>query len=210
MRHRHVLNSTSQPRNLQPYIQLALPCGAGSRAREKPLPKYLIDQGAKTPQPLRDARHVLGLPGLRPRDQARVASSNILASLVIDIIQYSMETGCFVSIENPLNSWMWLVIEHYVHMRQNDSLKRFFQQMMSVAFNHCAHGGLRPKKTKFLCTHHYVQSRKQSVQVNQVIMFTFLMRFVLMAIAAILTLRLKVNILNFFARELHSVSKTHL
>ena len=111
-------------------IHLALPCGTGSRAREKPLPKYLIDQGAKTPQPLRDARHVLGLPGLRPRDQARVASSNILASFVVDIIQYSMETGCFVSIENPLNSWMWLVLEHYVHRRQNDSLKRFFQQMI--------------------------------------------------------------------------------
>ena len=63
-----------------------------------------------------------------------------------------------MSIENALNSWMWLVIEHYVHRRQNDSRERFFQQMISVAFNHCAHGGLRPKKTKFLCTHHYVQS----------------------------------------------------
>ena len=137
-------------------IHLALPCGTGSRARERPLPKYLTDQGAKTPQPLRSGRHVLGVPGLGPRDQARVASSNILASFVVDIIQYSMETGCFVSIENPLNSWMWLVIEHYVHTRQNASPKRFFQQMVSVVFNHCAHGGLRPKRTQFLCTHHYV------------------------------------------------------
>ena len=52
-------------------IHLALPCGTGSRAREKPLPKALVRQGAKTPQPLRNATHVLGIPGLNPRDQAR-------------------------------------------------------------------------------------------------------------------------------------------
>ena len=28
--------------------------------------------------------------------------------------------------------------------------------MTSVVFNHCAHGGLRPKKTQLLCTHNYL------------------------------------------------------
>ena len=139
-------------------IHMALPCGTGSRAREKPLPQSLINQGAKTPKPLGDSRHVLGLPGLHPKDQARVASANILASFVVDIIQYSLETGCFISIENPLNCWMWLVIEHYVSIRQNPKLQQFFRQMVSVIFNRCAHGGLRPKKTKFLCTHHHLDS----------------------------------------------------
>ena len=63
-----------------------------------------------------------------------------------------------MSIENPLNSWMWLVIEHYVLIRQNDSLVQFFRQMVSVVFNHCAHGGLRPRKTNFLSTHRHVES----------------------------------------------------
>ena len=49
-----------------------------------------------------------------PNDQARVASANILAAFVVELLEYAMETGCFISIENPLNSWMWLVIEHYV------------------------------------------------------------------------------------------------
>ena len=52
-------------------IHLALPCGTGSRAREKPLPRALVNQGAKTPQPLRDSSHVLGLPGLHPKDQKK-------------------------------------------------------------------------------------------------------------------------------------------
>ena len=139
-------------------IHLALPCGTGSRAREKPLPRALVRQGAKTPQPLRNATHVLGIPGLNPNDQARVASANILAAFVVEILEYAMETGCFVSIENPLNSWMWLVIEHYVKEKKNVRLSQFFQRMISVIFNHCAHGGLRPKQTRFLCSHSHLSS----------------------------------------------------
>ena len=56
------------------------------------------------------------------------------------------------------NIWMWLVIEHYVSIRQNKQPEQFFRQMVSVVFNHCAHGGLRPKKTKFLCTHRHLDS----------------------------------------------------
>ena len=138
-------------------IHLALPCGTGSCARDKPLPKS-PSGSQSTETTSRRPPCPIGLPGLGPRDQARVAASNILASFVVDIIQDAMETGCFVSVENPLNSWMWLVIEHYVHIRRNDSLKTFFQQMISVVFNHCAHGGLRPKKTKLLCTHRFVNS----------------------------------------------------
>ena len=46
-----------------------------------------------------------------------------------------------------LISWMWLVTEHYVTIRQNDKLEQFFRQIMSVIFNHCTHGGMRPKKS---------------------------------------------------------------
>ena len=45
-----------------------------------------------------------------------------------------------------------------VSIRQNPKLQQFFRQMVSVIFNHCAHGGLRLKKTKFLCTHHHLDS----------------------------------------------------
>ena len=132
--------------------------GQAVEHEKKPLPYALVKQGAKTPQPLRDANHVLGIPGIHARDQARVASANILASFVVDILEYSLETGCFVSIENPLNSWMWLVIEHYVKSRQNVRLNSFFQKMISVVFSHCAHGGQRPKQTRFLCTHKHLVS----------------------------------------------------
>ena len=41
---------------------------------------------------------------------------------------------------------------------KNARLSHFFQRMISVIFNHCAHGGLRPKQTRFLCSHSHLSS----------------------------------------------------
>ena len=137
-------------------IHIALPCGTGSRAREKPLPRQLVQQGAKTPKPLRNDQHILGIPGLPKHDHSRVTSANILASFVVDILQYAYKQHCFVSIENPLNSWMWQVLKHYVNRINDGAFRQFYNDMISVVFNHCAHGGMRPKKTQLLCTHNYL------------------------------------------------------
>ena len=45
-------------------ILIAVPCGTYSRAREIPLPFWMRSSGAPQPKPLRDATHLLGLPGL--------------------------------------------------------------------------------------------------------------------------------------------------
>ena len=91
-------------KQLQPaVIHVALPCGTGSRARERPIASHLIAKGAPQPRPLRDADHVLGLPGLSSRDSQRVALSNRLASFTVQLLIFAMETFCFISIENPVS-----------------------------------------------------------------------------------------------------------
>ena len=52
-------------------IHVALPCGTGSRAREKPISQRLRAQGAPQPRPLRDAAFPLGLPGLSRHERQR-------------------------------------------------------------------------------------------------------------------------------------------
>ena len=58
-------------------VHVALPCGTGSRARERPIPQHLIKQGAPTPMPLRDAQNLLGLPNLSDIDASREFSKPV-------------------------------------------------------------------------------------------------------------------------------------
>ena len=138
-------------KQLQPaVIHVALPCGTGSRARERPIASHLIAKGAPQPRPLRDADHVPGLPGLSSRDSQRVALSNRLASFTVQLLIFAMETFCFISIENPVRSWMFAVLAHYVRAMDNRALSKFWNEMVPVDFANCAHGGERDKKTRFL------------------------------------------------------------
>ena len=139
-------------------VQVALPCGAGSRARERPIPKYLIKQGAPCPKPLRDAQHLLGLPGLSNFDASRVALANQLAEFTVELIELSQQLGFFISIENPENSWMWGVLCHYVKAKNSLPLSKFWNSMHAVNFANCAHRDERDKKTRFLCSHDWIQS----------------------------------------------------
>ena len=43
-----------------------MPCGTASRARERPVARDKIKQGAPQPPPLRSADHPLGLPHINP------------------------------------------------------------------------------------------------------------------------------------------------
>lgn len=140
-------------RELKPAaIHVALPCGTGSRARERPIAPHLIAKGAPQPRPLRDADNILGFPDLSSRDHQRVTLSNRLASFTVQLLIFAMETFCFISIENPVRSWMFAVIAHYVRELNQRALSKFWNDMVAVDFANCAHGGERDKKTRFLCS----------------------------------------------------------
>ena len=88
-------------------VHVALPCGTGSRARERPIPRHLIRQGAPAPVPLRSAEHLLGIPGLSEINSQRVELANQLADFTVELIELAGINGFFMSIQNPENSWMW-------------------------------------------------------------------------------------------------------
>ncbi len=151
------LSSTHRDQHVA-AVHVALPCGTGSRARERPIPKHLIKQGAPTPRPLRDAQHLLGLPNLSDLDASRVSLANQLAEFTVEFIELAMRLGFFISIENPENSWMWGVLCHYIKIKNSKPLSKYWNNMQAVNFANCAHGGERDKKTRFLCSHDWVQS----------------------------------------------------
>ena len=105
------------------------------------------------PKPLRSFDSVLGVPNLRPHEQRRVDSANKLARFIAELLVFAMTFHCFISIENPLNSWMWAVIAHYVRETGNADLRLFYSSFIAVDFDNCRHGGHRPnKRTRFLCS----------------------------------------------------------
>ena len=125
------------------------------RAREKPISKAARLAGAPQPRPRRDAQHVLGLPGLSQRDTQRVQASNKLSEFVIRLLAMLPES-CFLSIENPLNSWIWGVLVHFVRESRDSRLLARWKSMMDVVFDNCVKGR-RPKKSRFRCAHGFLK-----------------------------------------------------
>ena len=47
------------------WLRVGMPCGTGSRARDRPVPRRLQAEGAPAPRPLRSALHPWVFPGSR-------------------------------------------------------------------------------------------------------------------------------------------------
>ena len=141
-------------RQLKPQaIHVALPCGTGSRARERPVPAHLVAKGAPQPRPVRNASHPLGMPGLTYHEKQRVESANKLAKFAIDLFVLAVTLSCVFSLENPSNSWMWNVLFVYVQQLNDQRFRQAWTNMFAVQFSNCAHGGERPKQTTWRSTH---------------------------------------------------------
>ena len=141
-------------RQLKPQaIHVALPCGTGSRARERPVPAHLVAKGAPQPRPVRNASHPLGMPGLTYHEKQRVESANKLAKFAIDLFVLAVTLSCVFSLENPSNSWMWNVLFVYVQQLNDQRFLQAWTNMFAVQFSNCAHGGERPKQTTWRSTH---------------------------------------------------------
>ena len=100
-------------------VHFGLPCGTGSRARERKVAQHLVAAGAPTPRQLRSATHVLGIPGLTEIEQTKVDSSNALCAFCIEVLRLALRRGWKVTIENPTRSWMWAVLAHYVRLSKD-------------------------------------------------------------------------------------------
>ena len=124
------------------FIPMAPPCGTASRARDKPVPKWLQRRCVPSPPPLRSAEYPSGLPGLRGVHLERVELANACYDTASQVFIAGHERGIFVFIENPKNSYMWMV----------PSIAKLFNiaGVFFTCFHACMHGGSRDKQTALL------------------------------------------------------------
>ena len=115
---------------------LAPACGTSSKARNIPAGPY-------APQPLRNSEFPDGFPFLSGQDAARVHAANVLYGLTGSIILHCFHRGILVSVENPANSWFWLV---------SGMAKTNHLPLLSTNLHHCMFGASRKKHTKLLRT----------------------------------------------------------
>lgn len=80
-------------------LWIATPCNSWSRARHGPL--------GSAWGPSRDARHILGLPGLSARDTQAIRTGNRLARVSARLIRRAIAHGLPVFLENPASSFLW-------------------------------------------------------------------------------------------------------
>ena len=121
---------------------MAPPCGTASRARDRPIPVWLRRQGVPSPPPLRSAQYPSGLPDLHRTDLTRVELANACYATAARVFKYGHCKGVYVFIENPTNSYMWMV----------PCIAELFQLagVYFTTFQVCVHGGERDKKTSLL------------------------------------------------------------
>lgn len=120
-------------------VFLAPPCGTASRARQIPLKRTRqgILRQSHGPRPLRSDQFPNGLPQLSDTDNLRVSLANKLYFLTAQVVEWAVETGVIVCVENPQFSHFWATT--------------FWQQvahlMQYTVFHSCQYGSARQKKT---------------------------------------------------------------
>ena len=120
------------------YAHFAPPCGTASNARERKIPKHLLDMGCPEPKRLRgDGSQSTGLPGLQGTDLQRAEKANHLYYFTVRAAKEVDRRGRLWTVENPERSKCWQipVVE--------DLLKS--PKVFSSSHHACMHGGSRPK-----------------------------------------------------------------
>ena len=125
-------------------VHLGPPCGTASAARNRPIPFALRAQGAPCPPPLRSEQYPLGLPHLTKTQLRRVVTANKIYWLCSKVIQKCILLRIIVSMENPLNSLLWLVPWIAALLQ--------LPELEFIVLDNCMFGSSRNKSSAFLCT----------------------------------------------------------
>ena len=121
-------------------IHMAPPCGTSSAARNIPISKKLLKQGAPRPRPLRSHRYPEGLPTLKGISLAKVESANVLYKFCCRLALHCEKHGVLFIIENPENSLMW----------STSSFKGLMEKFVFSVIDNCEYGSEYKKATGFL------------------------------------------------------------
>ena len=94
------------------YVHMGPPCGTAARSRDIPLPFYFKGKYPE-PKPLRSAEFPRGFEDgrLSARDAIRVAEANRIYDLCVQVAIECTRRGIPWTIENPKNSWFWVIAE---------------------------------------------------------------------------------------------------
>jgi hypothetical protein len=76
-------------------VHIGPPCGTASRAREKPLPRWIKDRGVKEPRPLRSETEPRGLRSLQGLDKLKVEAANSLYDFTAVVINRCLDRSVF-------------------------------------------------------------------------------------------------------------------
>ena len=133
------------------YVDFGMPCGACSRARDKPISEALRKAGAPNPRQLRSADFPMGLPDIPPgsTNGIRLHKANLLYLFVVDLLLLLIHTPCVISLENPNRSWFWAVMMHLILQTGNNQLIRFWDSLADIEFDACCLGSTRKKTTRW-------------------------------------------------------------
>ena len=115
-------------------------CKLFSRARGRPI---TLRDGTtiKGPQPVRDAKHVMGFPWLSGEMKSRLRQSNSMALKALKRGEQAESQKLYWTLEHPYNSWLWeFTIIKKLQARQ---------QFQHAVGSHCCWGGSREKWYSF-------------------------------------------------------------
>ena len=122
------------------FAHFGPPCGTFSRAREKPISKRLLAQGAPNPKPLRSEGFPDGFASLAGTDLVKVLAASQLNEVVGALVIRCHEQGDFWVIENPARSF----IRHTSSMKKLLALPGAYDVVHSA----CEFGSQRDKQTR--------------------------------------------------------------
>ncbi|CAE7217520.1 unnamed protein product [Symbiodinium sp. CCMP2456] len=96
-----------------------------------------------------DVRELNGQELTGSVDALRLEAANQLHALTYRIWRKCIEDDVVVSLENPVNSYLWDILRAY---EPAEPKLHVLPKLTRVIFDLCCHGGARPKRTQLLCT----------------------------------------------------------
>ena len=85
-------------------------------------------------------------------NQKKVDQANKVYMNLLWIIDFCLNTGCLLAVENPHRSWLWILIGDMLRVHGTPAMRAFVANMDHVIYDQRMHGGDRDKRTKLLAS----------------------------------------------------------
>ena len=131
-------------------VHFGLMCSTRSRAREHQASKELQQQGAPTPQPLRDVSNLFGWPKLSFTDKIKEGKANAIYKHAITLLMACYLLSCVVSIEQQARGWLSQLLAILVKHTANEGFINGYFPLEATLFDACMDGSTRNKITTIL------------------------------------------------------------